>query len=399
VVAVGIDVSKGKSMVAAICANEVVAIPQEFAHTTVGLAEMVQLIKSFNRDVKITMEATGHYHEPVAHVLCNAGFFVSVVNPLLIYAYGNNSVRRVKTDRKDALKIAAYCYENKNNLVRYTPQENTRRLLKMLSRQYFLCLKTVHTLENNLVTILDKTFPGVCKLFSSLKKKNGRQKWVDFALDFYHAEVVVSLDRKQFAEKYNEWCMQKQYRFAQEKADEIYALANAVFPVMNMDDETKFLVMIAAKQVIAVAETLAGIKAELVRKVLPLPEYSTVSAMYGVGDLTCAHLIAEIGDINRFHSGKALVAFAGIDPLPVQSGTYDKKSRATSKRGSGILRKVLFQVMLTHLRRRPAQEDVYAFLDKKRTEGKPYFVYMTAAANKFLRRYYAKVRDAPLISL
>jgi hypothetical protein len=50
-------------------------------------------------------------------------------------------------------------------------------------------------------------------------------------------------------------------------------------------------------------------------------------------------------------------------------------------------------VVSTHLKRSPADEPVYQFLDKKRAEGKPYYVYMTAAANKFLRIYYAQVKE------
>ena len=57
------------------------------------------------------------------------------------------------------------------------------------------------------------------------------------------------------------------------------------------------------------------------------------------------------------------------------------------------MRKTLFQIVSTHLKHSPQDEPVYQFLDRKRAEGKPYLVYMTAAANKFLRIYHAKVRD------
>ena len=69
------------------------------------------------------------------------------------------------------------------------------------------------------------------------------------------------------------------------------------------------------------------------------------------------------------------------------------KSNPTTKRGSPHLRKTLYQIVRTYLRKAPADEQVYQFLDKKRAEGKPYFVYMTAAENKFLRIYYARVKE------
>jgi transposase len=124
-----------------------------------------------------------------------------------------------------------------------------------------------------------------------------------------------------------------------------------------------------------------------------LPEYEAVINLFGVGELTAAQLIAEIGDIRRFRSRGALIAFAGLDPLPRQSGKYEKKSASASKRGSAPLRKTLFQIVLTYLRHSPENEPVFQFLDRKRAEGKPYFVYMTAAANKFLRIYYARIKS------
>lgn len=104
-------------------------------------------------------------------------------------------------------------------------------------------------------------------------------------------------------------------------------------------------------------------------------------------------LMAEIGDTRRFHNRKVITAFAGLDASPYQSGMIDIKSRRISKRGSSHLRKTLFQVIDIILKTSPVDEPVYLFLDKKRSEGKPYKVYMTAAANKFLRIYYARVNE------
>ena len=118
-----------------------------------------------------------------------------------------------------------------------------------------------------------------------------------------------------------------------------------------------------------------------------------MSSMYGIGDVTGAQLMGEIGDVRRFANRSALIAFAGVDPGVNQSGKYDAKGVRTTKRGSPHLRKTLFQIVSTHLKKSPQDEPVYQFLDHKRTEGKPYLVYMTAAANKFLRIYHARVRQ------
>ena len=86
-------------------------------------------------------------------------------------------------------------------------------------------------------------------------------------------------------------------------------------------------------------------------------------------------------------------AFAGVDPGKNDSGKHNQKSVRTSKKGSPSLRKTLFQIMDGLIKRSPMDDPVYAFMDKKRSEGKPYYVYMTAGANKFLRIYYGRVRE------
>ena len=89
----------------------------------------------------------------------------------------------------------------------------------------------------------------------------------------------------------------------------------------------------------------------------------------------------------------SIVGFAGVDPAVEQSGKRKAKSTPTTKRGSPRLRKTLYQIVCTYLRKAPEDEPVYQFLNKKRAEGKPYFVYMTAAQNKFPRIYYAHVKE------
>ena len=98
-------------------------------------------------------------------------------------------------------------------------------------------------------------------------------------------------------------------------------------------------------------------------------------------------------DVRRFAHRSSLVAFAGVDPAVNQSGKHIAQSNPATKRGSPHLRKILYQVVCTYLKKSPANEPVYQFLDKKRAEGKPYFVYMTAAQNKFLLIYYARVKE------
>ena len=390
---VGIDVSKGKSMIAVMRPfGEVVVSPFEVLHTDSELSELARLLKSLDGETRVVMEATGNYHAPVAWLLHDAGLYVSVVNAMLVHDYGNNSLRRAKTDKKDAVKLANYGLDHWLTLPRYVPDEDTRLMLKTCYRQYQQYSKVQTMLKNNLISLLDTTFPDANRLFASPPRADGSEKWVDFVDAFWHCECVCGLSEKTFITRYQKWCRKHGYNFNENKALDIYASACGHFGVMPKTDTTKLLVEQAISQLRATSAALAALKQEMQSLAASLPEYPVVMGMFGVGPSLGPQLMAEIGDVCRFHSKKALVAFAGIDAPPYQSGQMDVRSRSISKRGSASLRRTLFLVMSVILQRAPMDEPVYQFMSKKHSEGKPYRVYMMASANKFLRIYYASVK-------
>lgn len=394
--AVGIDVSKGKSMVAIMqpC-GVVVAEPFEVSHDGQALSELVERVKRLPGETKAVMEYTGAYYEPIANALHNAGIFVSAVNPLLIDDYGTNRVRKVKTDKKDAFKIANYALDKWTQLREYTPVEDTRKTLKVLNRQYTRYNKILVMQKNSLIALLDSCFPNVNTLFSSpCRESDGHEKWIDFVLKFPHINSVSKLCLSAFKTKYQNWCRANRYNYSETKAAHIHAYSRTQVSSLPMTDAMIKAVELSAALLNSTLETLAAIRAEMDKLASTLPEYETVLSLYGVGRVMCSQLIAEIGDVRRLKCSKSLIAIAGIDPPPDQSGQHDPKSRSISKRGSPLLRKTLFQIMMVILQNKPIDEPVYQFLDRKRAEGKPYRVYMIAAANKFLRIYYARVMEA-----
>ena len=390
---VGIDVSKGKSMIAVMRPfGEVVVSPFEIHHTDNELCELTKLLSGLSGETRVVMESTGNYHLPVAWLLNDSGFYVSVVNAMLVHDYGNNSLRRAKTDKKDAIKLANYGLDHWLTLPRYVPEEDTRLMLKNCYRQYQQYSKVRTMLKNNLISLLDTAFPGANRLFSSPPRADGSEKWVDFVAAFWHCECVCGLSEKAFISKYQKWCKKCSYNFSEDKALDIYASACGHFSVMPKTDTAKLLVEQAVSQLRATSAALAALKLEMQSLASSLLEYPMVMRMFGVGPALGPQLMAEIGDVRRFHSKKALVAFAGIDAPPYQSGQMDIYSRSISKRGSASLRRTLFLLMGVYLQNAPVNEPVYQFMDKKRSEGKPYKVYMMASANKFLRIYYASVK-------
>ncbi len=392
--AVGIDVSKGKSMIAVMRPfGEIVCSPFEISHTDSELSKLARTLKSLPGETRVVMEYTGYYHAPVAKVLCDSGIYVSVVNAILVHDYGNNSLRRAKTDRKDAIKLANYALDHWFSLPQYRPTEDTRLLLKTCYRQYEQFVKVRTMQKNNLISLLDSIYPNANRLFTSPPRLDGSEKWVDFVMQFWHCKCVSELSANAFTQRYEKWCRKHGYNFSAKKALEVHESARASVSVMLKSDATKFLVQQAVSQLQTSSATLAALQKQMLTLAETLPEYSVVMGMYGVGPVLGPQLMAEIGDVRRFHSKKALVAFAGIDAPPYQSGQVDVRSRSISKRGSSSLRRTLFLVMSVILQSAPVDEPIYQFMCKKRSEGKPYKVYMMASANKFLRVYYATVKS------
>ena len=392
--AVGIDISKGKSMVAvARPFGEIISKPFEVLHTSDGIDALIDYLHSLDGDTRIVMEHTGRYYEPMARRLANANFFVCAVNPKLIKDYGANSLRKVKTDKADALKIARYALDNWQDLCQYTSMDTLRAQLKTLNQQFAFYTKQKTASKNNLIALLDMTYPGVNSLFNSPAREDGSQKWVDFAASFWHVDCVRGIGLSAFTERYRKWCKRHGYNFQPYKPQEIFTGSKGLIAVFPKDGTTKALIKQAIAQLNAVSQVVERIRSEMNRLASQLPEYPAVMAMYGVGESLGPQLMAEIGDISRFNRRESLTAFAGVDPGANQSGTYEAQSVRTSKRGSPRLRKTLFQIMDCLVRTKPQDDAVYQFIDKKRAEGKPYFVYMTAGANKFLRIYYGRVKE------
>ena len=220
---VGIDVSKGKSTIAVMRPfGEVVVSPFEVCHTVNELSELARQLKSLDGETRVVMESTGNYHAPVAWLLHDAGFYVSVVNAMLVHDYGNNSLRRAKTDKKDAVKLANYGLDHWLTLPRYVPEEDTRLMLKTCYRQYQQYSKVQTMLKNNLISLLDTAFPDANRLFTSPPRADGSEKWVDFVATFWHCECVCGLSKKAFTAKYQKWCRKHGYNFSEGKAHDIY---------------------------------------------------------------------------------------------------------------------------------------------------------------------------------
>lgn len=396
-ISVGVDVSKGKSTVCVMKPyGEIVLKPFEVQHTESELSELEKMLRKLDGEVRLVMEATGVYHLPLLTFFLERGYFVSVINPYAMRKYAkDNSIRGAKTDKLDSIVIANYGIEKWYKLQNYDNDEAVYAELKLLGRRYRFYMELHIKALQELTHMLDYTMPGLKTKFNSWDEKNNKDKLSDFVERFWHYDLITGMSRDDFVVAYCEWAKEKKYQKSQSKAEEIYELASNGIPTLSSSTpSTKMLVQEAISVLRAIDYTLNTILTRMKELAKSLPEYSTVRAMGGVGDVLAPKLIAEIGDIRKLHSGKALIAVAGIDPPPYESGQFVGSNRRITKRGSSTLRKVGYEVMRV-LKSHPEPEDnaVYNYILKKEAEGKTKKHAKIAGLNKFLRIYYARVSE------
>lgn len=395
-ISVGIDVSKGKSTVCILKPyGEIVSSPFEVAHTEAGLKSLVEKLRGLGGKAKVIMEATGVYHLPVFSYLHDKGIFVAVINPLEMKRYANKGIRRVKTDKKDAVTIANYGIDNWFHLQQCKCSDETYTELKFLGRRYAHYMHLHVAALQELTHILDRTMPGIKKHLQSWNEASRKDKLGDFVEKYWHYDNITSKSQEEFSAEYMEWAKEKGYRQDTAKADAIYASAAAGITTLDSSTpSTKMSVQEAVRTLNTINNVLNEILTRMKDLAKTLPEYSVVRSMGGVGEVLAPKLIAEIGDVRRFHSGKALVAYAGIDAPPYQSGQFYGTNRKISKRGSCLLRKIGFETMrVLKSHKEPDDAAVYRFIIKKEAEGKPKKVAKIAGLNKFLHIYYARVME------
>ena len=394
-ISVGIDVSKEKSTVCVLKPyGEVIMSPREVQHTESELAKLVKELQKLQEEVRVVMEATGAYHLPILSYMKENGFFVALINPLEMKRYRCQGIRNAKTDKIDSRIIANYGIDFWYHLTDFKPSEQYYVELRLLGRQYRQYMK--FRVENvlTLANMLDQTMPGIKTLLSDWNKYTGKDKLADFAYEYWHFDNITKKTEKQFVESFTKWAKKKGYRQNESKAKQIYALAKEGIPTLpSSTPSTKMLVQESVKIVREVDNTLTQILTRMSEIAKMLPEYQVVRDMGGVGDALAARLIGEIGDVRRFHNAKALVAYAGIDAPPYQSGKFTGTDRHISKRGSSTLRKVGFETMTCLVMQKKSGDPVYDFIQKKQAEGKPSKVARIAGFNKFLRIYYARVME------
>ncbi len=388
---VGIDISKGKSTICVMSnVGEVIEAPFEIMHDLEGLKYLEEKIKDLSKeDLKIVMEETGTYHLPVLGYLLDKGYQVIAENALKIKKYLDRGLRKAKTDRKDALKLAEYCCDNWYKLKEVQETNEIYNNLKFLSRRYLSHMAIQVNQKVDFSDLCDLLFPGYYQLLD----ENTFILGLEIFKKYYHPKIVVKKKQSQFVTEIDKLARKLGHKgVGITLANKIYTLSQKTISPSPNNRYAQLSAKSCADVLILTIKTTNTIIAEMDELARKLPEYEVINEMPGVGKKLTSRIIAEVGDIRRFKNAGSLIAYAGLDAPPYQSGQFESTIRHISKRGNKWLRKTGYEIMKSLKSSSKSDNEVKSYIIKKENEGKPKKVAKIAGLNKFLRLYYGSVK-------
>jgi transposase len=376
----GIDVAKHSHAVLVVDnAGRVVQPAFSIENQRESFDHLATVLAALSEPVAIGMEATGHYWLALYDDLTQRGYPVTVINPLQVAAYRRSGVRKVKTDRTDAFWVADF--------LRIAAPPPTSRdipvLLQMreLTRFRFWLTDQIGDCKRKILCILDRVFPEYDTLFSSVFLSSSRALLKEAAT----AQEIADFDLAELTD-----LLQKTSRghFGQPKAQAIHSAAQQSVGVGFLVDAVRVEMRCLLQQVDLLQEQIAQIDDALADLMGQIPQH--ITSIPGIGPVTGAAILAEIGDVTRFDTVDKLVAYAGIDPSVYQTGQFQASEAHMSKRGSPYLRHALWLAATIAVRHDP---ELQAFYQAKRQEGKHHGTVIGAVCRKLLARIYVVLKE------
>ena len=374
---VGIDVAKDKHDCFAMNSDGEILIEKlTITNNLNGFETLYNSLMNFSDsldNIKVGLEATGHYSNNILNFLTEKGFNIYLINPLQTNLYvKGQSLRKTKTDKLDAHVIATMLVSD--NLKPYIPVSYHISELKSLTRHRFRLVKENSKFKTSLVRLVDIVFPELPKIVSSVAQKS----CLALLYELPSAKDIAECNLTHLTHLLSN----NSYKhFGRDKAIQIRDLArNSIGLNSNSVSfelkQTISIIQFIQEQLDDVEKRIKEILKEINSPILTIP---------GISFKTAGSILAEIGDISRFDSPAKLLAFAGLDPSMYQSGKFFSTHSVMVKRGSKYLRFAL----MTAARMVCLNDSTFnAFKDRKMAEGKHYMVAMGHVAKKLVRVIY-----------
>lgn len=380
----GVDIAKTDHVIGAVDeAGAEVAKPMGFRNTEAGFERCVAWLESVAEsedDVFVGMEATGHYWMACFAYLVAAGYRVCVVNPMQVHAMRRlKGLAGVKNDRVDARLVAETLRQGDYDETRLATDEV--QALRRLTRYHQGLKQELAAVKTQAICVLDAYFPEYAGLFSDVFGAASLEVLAECPTPSEVGRRRASTIAKLLSEG-------SRGRLGEEKAAQIKAAAKSSVGIRLGEDAASFQIKTQVSQIRFLNATIAKVEREvasLLARVEP-----NVTTIPGVSTTTGAQIVAEIGDVGRFGGGAAIVKYAGLNPGVDESGKFSARGVPITKHGSPYLRRALW---LAANRARQHDPRLRAFYEKKRREGKPHRVAVTAVARKLCHVVYAVMRD------
>jgi len=306
------------------------------------------------------------------------------LNLILSLPINKNSIRKVKTDPIDTNRIAKVFYLN-NVTEKYTISEHIQEL-RVLCRNYEAINETFRELQLKFHSIIDLIFPRYDTVFYKLCSRTS----LKILYNFPTPDDILSANKKEL-EAILKTSRQSQ-KWITSTIDKLTAAARESLPYNSAQQSLARVLRSYVDLLLTHMDILTDFRAQITEKAKLTPAFNLLLSIPGVGELTAATIISEIGDISRFSTVKKLVAFAGLDPSVYESGKFKSSHNRISKRGSTHLRKALYQAASAGVRKSkkgsPNNSILYDYYIKKVDEGKAKKVAIIAVAHKLLRIIY-----------
>ena len=376
----GIDVAKRKHAVALLDEKgQLVQRPFTIENTRAGFDQLLQALKALGGPVLIGLEATGHYWRALYDDLTHHEYPVVVLNALQVHAFRKSGVRKVKSDRTDAVWIGEFLRFSQPEPAK--PTTAVFLQLKDLSRFRYHLSDQMGDAKRKLLSVLDRIFPEYETLFSSVFLTTSRQLLAQAA----SAQELADFDLHELTDLLH---TASRGRFDRAKAEALQTLAKQSVGVRFLADAAQLQVRCLLAQMDLLEEQRQRVDDALAQLMDQVPQHLT--SLPGVGPTTGAALLAEIGDIQRFDAPEKLVAYAGIDATVYQTGQFEARQMHMSKRGSPYLRHALWQAASMAIMH---DDELRAYYDRKRKEGKAHGTALGAVCRKLITRVYIVLKE------
>lgn len=349
------------------------------------LSEIRAKIKMFDAEkVIVGMEPTGHYRKPLANYLLKQDITVVLVNPYHTKKskeLDDNS--QTKSDKKDALTIAKLVKDGRYYDT-YMPHDEYADLRVLTTARISINDKK-SAIENKITAVLDEYFPEFTTVFKHPYKGKASMQILKTCplpkdIKALGIEGILTEIRKAVKKSVGRKKAQELVDAANISIGVDYGEAEASFKIQKLVEELELII----KQLGEIEERMSSILEKL-----EIGKY--LLSVKGLGVVTTAMLLGEIGDPLRFEDAKQISRLAGYNLIEDSSGK-NKSGTAISKRGRKNLRRVLYQISLTMVATNPEMKQLYNYLKTRKENPLKKMQALVVIGKKVLSLIYALVK-------